>query len=339
MWSAQRFLLLVVVVLVVLTGLTCDDPPTKPPSALSTLFYMTSFSGAIYTYSVESRTADSIQTGRQSDLILVASPTGTELYAANANGFLYRMNSLNGEVLDSHAVMANYDMAISPDGELLAVMASSGLRIYATTDFNPAYETTAVVYNGQFTADGKAFIGVRPGGQVFTVNLFGGNLAWDTYLGQSATRVVPSLDGKHWYALRNSSFFVYSVEADSIIYEQAINYGGGDITCAAGTDYIFFTETAGPNTLPAPSHTNVFNGRTNQFVDSISTLGLVEGLLSNYLRVHELSSTRDGKWVLAVEGLGGGRAYLILNTATLQFDTVVVYAEGTNLHSPSNQQR
>lgn len=223
-------------------------------------------------------------------------------------------------VLDRLPYKANGGVAVSPDGQLLAVLGED-LHILKTSDFSVVFHDTDWVKQGRFGSNSKSFY-CGSGGLVtpraaYKVALDSGfTVTRRVFSDGNVSRIIPSHDETKWflylYAFRDLSWLeVYDVTSDSLIYREPLVPGIGDFELTPDERFLFYTNSAFQiSGVPAPDSFYVFDIENNHRHAAIP--GFVVNETGDTLprSPGEMTITPDGRW-LVMAGSGDGVGGLI----------------------------
>jgi len=215
---------------------------------------------------------------------------------------------------------ANGGVAVSPDGELLAVLGED-LHILRISDFSVVFHDTDWVKQGRFGSNSKSFY-CGSGGLVTPLAAYkvaldsGFTVTRRVFSDGNVSRIIPSHDETKWflylYAFRDLSWLeVYNVTFDSIVYREPLVPGIGDIELTPDERFLFYTNSAFQiSGVPAPDSFYVFDIENNHRHAAIP--GFVVNETGDTLprSPGEMTITPDGRW-LVMAGSGDGVGGLI----------------------------
>ena len=284
----------------------CGDGPTTtlPAGALRNAVAVATYHGDLATIAIGDTEVASIGTlCREGIGPIVFAPDRSRLYAACGDGGILVVNTETGAVLDTIALLANLDMALSPDGS----------RLYVPRGFdNQSIGRLLVVStaNGEIV-DSLLFplheprrVGVGPDGTVYLAfNLLGIVVVPDG--SHAPLDTVPPIDVIGPFAFSPDGQRMYAV-ADGLVVIDTPTMTVLD-TLMPGTAVVAFALD------PAGGRAYLRESRTLSVVDLadgsvIATIGLDEAPGD----VQTIAVTPDGAWVYA----SGQHDVEVISTAT-----------------------
>lgn len=249
---------------------------------------------------------------------LVVSADGKLGYRTNRDDEYVRVVSLDslrsGDTLQATAILPLGNVAaVSPDGQLI-VSSKGGLSILRTSDYTEIHHDSSL-FGQVFSPNSKRVYGRIRGTynalkldlsdslHPVTIKEFTGYLVYD---------IVPSPDETKWYlymaTYTHQLFAVYDVEADSIIFSEAMWPGNGDLAVTPNGKYVFYTNPGNMIDGPGDADIHVYNASTNQAGNRVTTGGLFEYPYDGGILVGQMVVTPDGRWLVAV---GSGYPFVI----------------------------
>ncbi|HWR81829.1 MAG TPA: hypothetical protein VN285_00850 [Candidatus Deferrimicrobium sp.] len=304
---------------------TCDDDgPTKPVPVKDYVFYMNDggYFDRYYRYFSGAAKVDSLTIPYGSGRGLAVSADGTRLYLGD--GAKTTVVST-----DSFKLMTtiNYynggGVAVSPDNRLVAIQGKDGLYILNTSDYSLLFHDTTQVARGVFTPDSRMFYCLGGGG-VYSVDLSDQlfPVGKKPYPYPVIWKIVPSHDEDKWFLLVYygscaSSFEVYDVSLDSIIFRDSLFHNGyGDMVLSPDGQLLFYTM---PGTImicgsDPPARLTVFDVDKNEISKRILIPGHLPG---SYLLAQNLALTPDGRRLLT-DGAAGHGQFVVIDVATMK---------------------
>ena len=306
--SVTRFLLFVVICAVV-WYLGCREKPFEPVEPTEYIFYFNDggYFDKYYRYYSASQKVDSITIPFDSRRGLAVSPDGKRLYLANRT---------NCEVIDAKSLQpisqidieSSGGVAISPDNKYLA-MFGNDLRILRTSDYSVVFQDTTDTPFGGFYSRSSKTLYCAGGPGVIKVDLSNNTYSFATKAFPNLVYlVVPSVDEDKWFLyeklpqLYTFAFEVYDLLLDSIIFQEILSPGAGDIEISPDGKFVFYTN---PGTLqfgpPGASHITVYDVEMNSIYGRINTPSLV----FDSLVVQHLAVSPDGRKLVGEAGAFG----------------------------------
>ena len=241
---------------------------------------------------------------------MVTSADGKLGYRSNSNDGYVRVVSLDslrsGDTLQAVAILPLGNVAaVSPDGQLI-VSAKGGLSILRTSDYTEIHHDSSL-FGQVFSPNSKRVYGRTRGTyQAFKLDLSDSlhPVTIREFTGYLIYHIVPSPDETKWFlymaTYTHQLFAVYDVEADSIIFSEAMWPGNGDLAVTPNGKYVFYTNPGNMFEGPGDADVSIYNASTNQAEDRVTTTGLFEYPYDGGIPVGQMAVTPDGRWLVAV---------------------------------------
>jgi hypothetical protein len=208
--------------------------------------------------------------------------------------------------------------AVSPDNLMLAGFTTDWeFAIIRKSDYSAVFVADDT-FQGVFIGGSKRFYG-RSGNQVVHIDLEGTPRVirrWECLFGR-LDHLVPTADESLWLMYVKVGvgfifyFLAYDPQADSVLYQQFLTPGYGEIEARSGTDEYVFTNGGqgyiGSGPAPPP-YFHVFDAQTVTAKDTVLSTNACYDL--SPLPIKEVEYTADGKWLVAIhEGFGAILVY------------------------------
>jgi hypothetical protein len=252
-------------VLVALTLLTaCDDGPTEPVAHKEYAIYFNdgNYNQFYYRYLPLSGKIDTFETTYGSTNGFIVSADGRRLYLVdNADYTIAVLSTDSAHVITNFSYGYGVLGAVSPDNKLVAFGGSAGIHVLSTDDYHEVYADTIPASPQAFSSDSRTLYCLGAGAtSVYRLHLGTSIVTTSTrFANRSITQIAPSVDERLWflycrYGSFTSSFAVYDLQRDSIIFEAAMIPGSGALTVDPLGRYVFITDPGtlllGPNAPP-----------------------------------------------------------------------------------------
>lgn len=255
----------------------------------------------------------------------------------SANGkrvYLPEANTVAVVDLESKTILAHLPykatggVAVSPDGQLLAVLGDD-LHILNTSDYSVVFHDTDLVSRGRFSDDSRSFY-CGSGGEVtrraaYKVALDSGfAVTRKLFSDGSVSSIIPSLDQSKWFlslyaGICQSSFEVYDVASDSVIFRQSLVPGACRITLTPSGRFLFYTNSGvWQCTVPPPDSFFVFDVENNRCHVSIPAYAVEDDGDTVRRAPGELAITPDGRWLVAAGWADGTGGFMALDVNRLE---------------------
>lgn len=305
--------LVCIIVLAGIAGCGDDDGPSGPTTPKNYAFYFNDGSNphTYYRYRALTDVVDTLSIPYRSYGGLTASADGKRLYLADNNSSVVAVVSTDSfQLLASLPFSGNRGVAVSANNRLVAINGPD-LYILKTSDYSVYYHDTLGSSGGQFSADSRSYYCLSNGG--VTKIDFGDSIRQSTkvFPGGTIIMVAPSIDENRLFLYRMYSEYVYSlsvydVEEDSVVFDQAMPPGGGQIVVDPTGKYAY---VSAPGSIllqiPGPSGFFVFDIAGNRMVDTVNTRDSAHA----FMPIDGLAVAPNGKLLVAAEGLWG-RAFV-----------------------------
>jgi len=211
-------------------------------------------------------------------------------------------------VLDRLPYKANGGVAVSPDGELVAVLGED-LHILKTSDFSVVFHDTVKVGQGRFSTDSKTFYCGAGGAYKLTLDT-GFAVTRKVFSDGGVSSIIPSRDETKWFLYLyagwyQSWFEVYDVTSDSIIYRESLVPGTGDIEITPDGRYLFYTNPGNMLSWRGPDSLFVFDIDKNRRYRSIPAFVFNDSGDTLDRSPDEMTMTPDGRWLVMAGGADG----------------------------------
>jgi hypothetical protein len=289
----------------------CGSDPVSPSGADSYPVYLGSpSSNWFWKYDPSKGILDSFHLPVNSFTSPVISADGKSMYLTTESGFDTTVVMLDLATLDTTTIwhgQRNWYLAVSPDNRLLA-LCGRDLNILNTSDYSVAFHDTTAVLRGAFSDSSQAFYGgygeaALDGGM--RVDLKTGSILRKVFSGHIINRIIPSHDEERWYLYFNdwpdaSSFAVYDVASDSIIFRDISDAGHGDIRRTLSDRYVLYSFPGDPFFGPnGSSELRVYDPGPNSVVARIDVSGRYgEDTLFVTPCPDQLAITPDSRWLV-----------------------------------------
>lgn len=194
----------------------------------------------------------------------------------------------------------------SPGGQYVALPGDT-LRILRTSDYSTVYTDPQRTVGGHFPASEERYY-YAAGETIHVIDLD------DPYQGSTSVhlsggrvyRILTTPDESKWilYATLgsySSSFAVFDVDADSLIFAHPHSPGDGDIAITPDGKQAFFTNPGNLGSMPGDFQITVFSVESNQIDRVISTMQYFDTTKSPYLQIRSLIVTPDGRSLIGLE--------------------------------------
>lgn len=320
--------------------ISCEDngvsPPDDPAVAYRVWFWEGNRDGMYYNFTPESGAIDSL---------LIPEILPVNCFSVSADGKrLYMEQSATtaivstetGEIVYQLPYRASLGYAVveSPLGDVMVAQCTDGLRLVDATSYDLLFEDSSlVVWDSWYSADGARLYasGTRDGvGGVFRLETDNFSIAETPFADASIYRMRPSPDETTWYLLKgfatHRTFEVYDVASGTVTYSHTLLGGRGEIEITPDGQYLFISEAGVANDGIAPSHFLVYN-TVESSLDTISTIGCMDGTNPTYMPIDEMAVTPEGKWLVAGEGIMGD-SFLRLNISSMEIDSYYQFPKG-----------
>jgi len=303
----------VIALILCLVVLGCDyDKPTEPGPVADYPVYF--WDGVhedwVFRYHPQSNTVDSIQFPVENIVGLTVSADGQRVYVACIDSVLV-MDTNTDQIAGVIPYASWAGVSVSPDNQLIAV-GGDDLFIIRADDYSVVFHDTSRVstQSGHFSRDSKSYFApFTPAPQEHSLrSLYSLHFGSDTvvtrkaFAGSSVGTVVPILDATRLliyfkHEIFVSSFAVYDISDDAIIFQDVQTPGAGIIVVTPDERFAFYSN---PGTLqisptPPPSAFTCYDISANSIHATISTLGVVNGNDSLFLPIGDLAITADGQ--------------------------------------------
>ena len=249
---------------------------------------------------------------------LFASADGASLYFSLGSSVAI-LDLASNSLIDSLPYKAV--LAVSPDNRLIAVRDDLGFYILNTSDYSEVFHDTDFVLQGTFSTSSTGFYancysdaGVPSRYYVCYVDLA------DTLLpvvrvpfdDGALMEIMPSLDETKWflclaYEECHTYFEVYDVSTDSIVFEDEIGAGLGELEMSVDGRYVFYATPGSDHDLclPPPRSIKVYDVLGNSIHCDISTTGVFDPPHDDYgVPVGNMCATPDGRSLVATGSPG-----------------------------------
>lgn len=208
----------------------------------------------------------------------------------------YKDSLYVAEVLPYHSALA-----VSPDNKYLAVYGTDGLYLLSTVDYSIVFHDETIVTNGYFSSNSNRFYGCNDlSTYVFVIDLEDQNFPTSIVnFGMLVTRIIPSPDETKWFLyLKLEGFYyfysVYEPETDSIIFNDTLIPGLGEIAITPNGNFVFYSNPGNMIMAGAPCFW-VYDAQKNEMVKRICTFEISE---TNPPIVDHFTVTPDGNWLV-----------------------------------------
>ncbi len=292
----------------------CGDKPTQPPKPKEPkdyVFYFndSSYPERFYRYHSVTRKIDSLTTPYGSHSSFAVSHDGSLLYLCDG----YQTRVVTSDSLQLVDELPPGYISVSPNGQYVAIAGPDSIVIIQTDNDSTVYTDTFNFLNGRFSNDSQTYYG---NGQhhLLTVRLTDPVQISDrTFTGGGVYRFVVSPDDKelYLYVFRASWDFLFAVidvVRDSIVFQEPITPGVGDIEITPDGRYVFYTSPGtvliGPDSSP---YLTVYDTERNAIHKLVSIV--------DYALVRNLAISPDGRRLMAVGG-PGIPSFFVLDVAT-----------------------
>lgn len=286
-----------------------DEPEVKDYRAW---FWQGANRNAVYSYHTLTKTIDSAETAWTSARGVKVSHDGSLLYLSDYTSV---------KVVDtaSFALVAelphapNAVIAVSPDGNYL-VTSGDSLRLMQTSDYSTVYAEYPSARTATFSTDSRTLYAASTDDSISVISYDEG---WSRTLNKDLghvgliTSLVVTPNQSKWlictywadWMSEVSSFFVYDVNQDSIVYDQLLRPGGSGLVITPDGKQAFYGNPGSVFALPPNVERThdftVFDVELNQINRVVSTLHFVDNLTPEIFPVKYLAVTPDGKYLLA----------------------------------------
>ncbi len=305
-----KFTVLAMAFVAVFFLITCDgDKPTGTVETKEYIFYFNDggYFDRYYRYFSESQNVDSISIPYDSRRGMAVSPDGKRLYLANTfNCAVVNTGSL--QLISQVNIESSGGVAVSPNNKNLALFGDD-LRILNTSDYSIKFQdTTNTPFGGLFSRNSRNLY-CAAGLGVIKVDLANSPFSVTTKaFANLVSKLVISEDETKWFLyqklpqLYTFAFRVYDVLSDSIIFQEILTPGAGDIAMSPDGKFVFYTN---PGTLqfgpPPAGHITVFDIEKNEICTRINTPSLV----FDSLFIQHIAISPDGRKLVGEAGAFG----------------------------------
>ncbi len=293
-----------------LLGFSCDKP-TEPVPVKDYVFYFNdaSYFDRYFRYHSATKRVDTLNIPYNSRAGFAVSADGSRLYLSDGIKTVVMTS-------DSFQVIAEIPygggVSVSPDNRFVAIV-GIGIVMLSTKDYSLVFSDSIPVMRGKFSRDSRTFYCISSP-NVIKVDI--GNSTFDLtakfFAGAALRWIIPSVDENKWILYRQFQTFgylfeVYDVAQDSIVYQELLSPGAGDIEVTPDGRYVFYTN---PGTLlfgPPPGPLAVFDIERNSVIDTILTPSPVNG----FMVPRNLCITPDGRKLVVIGARGYGEFSVI----------------------------
>lgn len=244
---------------------------------------------------------------------ITASADGKLLYIAQGTSVAV-VETDSFSLVTELAYPHEYPVVVSPDDRFIALTGDT-LFILRTSDYSLVFSDPIQTAHGRFSTDSKSFycssrISQDSSNLVYKVdlsdNLF--SVTRKGFPGRGIVHVFPSVDESKWFLYSNvatwtSTFDVYDVAADSIIFTHVLVPGKGSIAATPDGKYVFYTSPGNTATNPPPDYSfTIFDVNANKIDTVIKDIDFFSD--STWFGAPtSMSVSADGKWL----GILGGQ--------------------------------
>ncbi|HWR82690.1 MAG TPA: hypothetical protein VN285_05255 [Candidatus Deferrimicrobium sp.] len=208
-----------------------------------------------------------------------------------------------------------WPVAVSPDNNLVAITGDD-LYILRTSDYSLVYSDTDITENGHFSANSKAFYcaacwSPECAGMAYRLDMSDTPFvaSRQAFSDGGVVHVIPSSDEAKWFLYLTSLvswgsvFEVYDVKADSIIFQDLLYPGFGDMVLAPNEQHVFYTNPGNGLMIPGGIgfELTVFDVVANEIDTVIADTAFFSD--SNWVAPPNLLAvTPDSRWLTILGG-------------------------------------